>query len=408
VSRHAAAAPPLEGVDQRALATLRDALCTARERGDARVPLAVIAACLDELGVALPQRRSAAVSLEQAREEWLRRIRSANRSGSALSAYRVALDDLIAFLDRTGGTQTVFCEETIVAYLDDYRDRKQPAPATYYRRFSLLRCFFRWLSSRAGVPDPFLDLAPPGKPQREADWLTGEEFARLLEAAGSPRRRRAGLAERDRLVLLTLVATGLRRSELLALDWGDLELDGARPSLLVRCSKGGKPRRQPLPAALAAALGRRRTVVSAGAEEPVFCGLEGRRLQRTILGLVIRRAAERAGLAKHVTAHTLRHTAATWLRQQTGDARLVAAYLGHSDLSTVSRYAHVAPDELHAAAEEIARSGGLEDALSATGEAASLGAAVRSEAGTAQRRTAGRPRRAVPRKPPRFPVPPHL
>jgi integrase len=51
---------------------------------------------------------------------------------------------------------------------------------------------------------------------------------------------------------------------------------------------------------------------------------------------IIRRAADRAGIEKHVTAHTLR-TAATWLRQQTGDARLVAAYLGHADLSTVSR-----------------------------------------------------------------------
>ncbi len=210
------------------------------------------------------------------------------------------------------------------------------------------------------------DLEPPAKPQQEADWLTADEFARLLAAAGSPCRRRPGLAERDRLVLLTLVATGLRRSELLALDWRDLDLDldRERPSLLVRCGKGGKPRRQPLPPPLARALARRRDALSAGAEQPVFCGLEGRRLQRTILGLIIRRAAERAGLEKRVTAHTLRHTAATWLRQETGDARLVAAYLGHADLSTVSRYAHVAADELHAAASAIASRSGLESIFS--------------------------------------------
>jgi integrase/recombinase XerD len=58
-------------------------------------------------------------------------------------------------------------------------------------------------------------------------------------------------------------------------------------------------------------------------------------------------ATERAGIHKHVSPHTLRHTAATWLRQQTGDARLVAAYLGHADLSTVSRYAHVPDRDLH-------------------------------------------------------------
>jgi Phage integrase family len=56
---------------------------------------------------------------------------------------------------------------------------------------------------------------------------------------------------------------------------------------------------------------------------------------------------------KHVTAHTLRHTAATWLRQERGDTRLVAEYLGHADLSTVARYAHVDRDELFDAAGRL-------------------------------------------------------
>ena len=76
-------------------------------------------------------------------------------------------------------------------------------------------------------------------------------------------------------------------------------------------------------------------------------------MQETILADIIRRAATRAGIEKHVTAHTLRHTAATWLRQELGDTRLVAEYLGHADLSTVSRYAHVAGDELRGAAARL-------------------------------------------------------
>jgi Phage integrase family len=97
-----------------------------------------------------------------------------------------------------------------------------------------------------------------------------------------------------------------------------------------------------------------RTGRKAPAHAPVFCGLEGNRLQPTILASIIHGAAKRANFEKRVTAHTLRHTAATWLRQQTGDARLVAAYLGHSDLSAVSRYAHVADGELHEAAAALA------------------------------------------------------
>jgi integrase len=187
----------------------------------------------------------------------------------------------------------------------------QPAPATYYRRFALLRRFDRRFSAQACVPDPFLELETPRKPRQEADWLTAEEFARMLQAAASPPRRRAGIVERDRLVLLTLVATGLRRAELIALDWGDLDLDGPRPSLLVRAGKGGRPRRQPLAPGLAIQRRRARATPTHDATAPVFTGLAGGRLQPTILARIVHRAARRAGLDKHVTAHTLRHTAAT-------------------------------------------------------------------------------------------------
>jgi integrase len=154
-------------------------------------------------------------------------------------------------------------------------------------------------------------------------------------------------------VLLALVTTGLRRSELCALEWRDLELGGPEPSLLVRCGKGSKSRRQPLPASLARELRRLRAARQPEPTDPVFCGLEGGRLQETILADIIRRAAKRAGIEKHVTAHTLRHTAATWLRQELGDTRLVAEYLGHADLSTVARYAHVDRDELFDAAARL-------------------------------------------------------
>jgi site-specific recombinase XerD len=327
----------------------------AAETNDA---VALLAGLLGELRKTPPT--APVPDLQRARDDWLRRLQAARRSESALTAYRIAIDDLLAWCDDRD--RSIFDEATIVDYLANYQQRADPAPATYYRRFGLLRRFVRWLSRRSGTPDPFLDLEPPPKPQQEADWLTEHEFSRLLDAAEHPPRRRAGLAERDRLVLLTLVQTGLRRAELIALDWADMELDGPRPSLLVRCGKGGKPRRQPLAPALARELALLRAERHAAADAPVFCGLEGKRLQPTILAGIIRRAAERTTITKRVTAHTLRHTAATWLRQRTGDARLVAAYLGHADLSTVSRYAHVAEDELHDAAAAIAASAGIASA----------------------------------------------
>ncbi len=124
-------------------------------------------------------------------------------------------------------------------------------------------------------------------------------------------------------------------------------------------AKGNRPRRHPLVGPLARELADLKKAPQPAGGDPVFCGLHGGRLQATVLARTIRRAAGRAGIQKHVTAHTLRHTAATWLRQDTGDARLVAEYLCHADLSTVSRYAHVAARELQTAADSLAAHAGL-------------------------------------------------
>jgi integrase len=344
--------------DRVALGAMRAALAVARETGEDRPALEILAGSLAEMGVRARSTTRSARLLTRDRDAWLRRLRSAERSASSLSAYRYAIDDLLSWAERTERTGELFEEQTIVDYLDEYRTRCEPAPATYHRRFLLLRRFMAWVSQRNGLPDAFSELQAPPKPRQEAEWLTREEFARMLDAAANPKRAHPGIAERDRLVLLTLAMTGLRRSELIALDWSDVTLDGERPSLLVRRGKGGKPRRQPLPAELAAALELSRTTRNPASSDPVFCGLAGGRLQPTILAGIIRRASDGAGISKHVTAHTLRHTAATWLRQATGDTRLVAEYLGHADLSTVARYAHVASEELHAAAQSIANGPG--------------------------------------------------
>jgi integrase/recombinase XerC len=345
-----ASTPSSAPTDRAALAALETALTEARASADDRPPLVVLAACLASFGAPTARPAPTNASLRQARDDWLRRLTSTCRSESAHRAYRNEIDDLLTWSEHG---RNLFEEGTIVDYLAGYQERAQPAPATYYRRFVLLRHFLRWVSRRDGVPDPFLDLEPPPKPRQERDWLEHDEFRRLLDAAGHPERNLPGLAERDQLVLVALVTTGLRRSELCGLDWRDLDLDAPAPTLLVRRGKGDKPRMQPLPAGLAGELRALRTARAPSPEAPVFCGLAGGRLQQTILAEIIRRATKRAGLEKHVTAHTLRHTAATWLRQELGDTRLVAEYLGHADLSTVSRYAHVAREELFAAAGRL-------------------------------------------------------
>lgn len=205
--------------DRLALGALEAALAAARHAGEDRPALEVVASSLADIGVRSTTRTRSLLTRD--RDAWLLRLRGAARSPSSLTAYRNAIDDLIDWAHRHKGTTEVLEEHTIIDYLADYRARRSLAPATYHRHFLLLRRFVRWVSQRNGLPDPFLELEAPAKPRHEADSLTREEFACLLGAAAQPARRRAGMAERDQLVLLALVMTGLRRSELIALDWRD-------------------------------------------------------------------------------------------------------------------------------------------------------------------------------------------
>src|SRR3954471_20497186 len=130
--------------DRAALAALEAALVDARASADERPPLVVLASCLGQFGVSptAPSSSASAVgcaSLRQARDDWLRRLETAQKSESAMVAYRVAIDDLLEWTEANG--KRVLEEATIVSYLSSYQQRARPAPATYYRRFLLLRRF---------------------------------------------------------------------------------------------------------------------------------------------------------------------------------------------------------------------------------------------------------------------------
>ena len=182
-TRHPAVRSPS---DRLALSALEAALAAARELGEDRPALEIVAGSLAEMGVRAVGTTRSARLLTRDRDAWLLRLRSAERSASSISAYRHAIEDLLSWAQRHDRAAELFEERTIVDYLDEYRQRCEPAPATYHRRFLLLRCFMRWVSHRNGLPDPFLELQAPPKPRQESDWLTREEFVKLLRRRRTP------------------------------------------------------------------------------------------------------------------------------------------------------------------------------------------------------------------------------
>ena len=218
------------------------------------------------------------------------------------------------------------------------------APTSVARAVSATRGFYKFLMLDGHIKNhPAEDLDTPQRFSYLPKFLTEEEINRLFAApdVSTPE----GI--RDRAILETMYATGLRVSELVSLKEADVDL---LAGLIVCHGKGSKERRVPLGksaihwlqqyAAAKAAYGRQTLL-------HVFLH-RGKPFTRHFAWAMIKRHAESAGI-KHVSPHTLRHSFATHLLQHGADSRSVQALLGHSDISTTQIYTHITDLHLRSA-----------------------------------------------------------
>lgn len=216
------------------------------------------------------------------------------------------------------------------------------APSSVAQGLGVVRSFLRW-GTRTGhlFEDPAGDLVLRKPPTSLRHIPTVAEMERLL-AAPDPSTR-TGL--RDRAILETLYGCGLRRGEAAGLDVSDVDLAGG--SLRVRQGKAGKSRLVPLGEHLAAVLDdylerTRPGFESAPGEKALFLSQQGLRLGTQSLGIIVRKAASKAGLGR-VTPHLLRHACATHLLEAGADIRYIQELLGHEHLSTTQIYTSICP-----------------------------------------------------------------
>jgi site-specific recombinase XerD len=185
-----------------------------------------------------------------------------------------------------------------------------------------------------GRPDVVHQIPYGRRPKKLPTVLAPDEVTRLFDAAGN---------DRDRTLLRTDYALGLRISELVALRLDDI--DAARALVVVRQGKGAKDRLVPLSATLLEEL---RAYWRRYRPQPwLFAGgRPGAHLSVGNVQRVVRRVARRAGLGKPVSLHTLRHSYATHLLEAGCDLLTIQRLLGHKDLKTTSRYLHVSTAQL--------------------------------------------------------------
>jgi integrase/recombinase XerD len=223
--------------------------------------------------------------------------------------------------------------------------RKPAAPATLQRKIACLRSFYRYLRREQVLDaDPTGDLRPPRSRERLPKVLSRDEVNRLLaQPAGS-----GAAAVRDRALLETMYACGLRASEAIGLELAHLDMEAG---ILLARGKGSKERLVPVGSTALAALASyvervRPQLVNTTEENHVFVNLRGGALSRQGLYKIVQGHARTAGLDARMSPHTLRHTFATHLLAGGCDLRSLQEMLGHADIGTTQVYTHLSEDRL--------------------------------------------------------------
>jgi integrase/recombinase XerD len=270
-------------------------------------------------------------------------------SRNTLEAYGTDLQQFGEFLRRHQlGPIAITPPElaVFVSELADGRDDKPPvAPATLQRKVACLRSFYRHLRREQLIDhDPTSELRPPRTPGRLPNVLSRDEVGRLLAQplGDSP------AALRDRALLETMYACGLRASEAISLELSELDLEAG---MLHARGKGAKERLVPIGSKAVESLEiyltrSRPRLVGIRDESRVFVNLRGSGLSRQGLYKIVQRHARSAGLDHRMSPHTLRHTFATHLLAGGCDLRSLQEMLGHADIGTTQIYTHLSTDRL--------------------------------------------------------------
>jgi integrase/recombinase XerC len=214
------------------------------------------------------------------------------------------------------------------------------SPRALANMLSAWRGLYHWLVRQKGyASNPCQGVRAAKSPRALPKALSVEAAQRLLEVAP------AGTVElvRDHAMFELMYSSGLRRAELLSLDWGDGRLD-LNEGLVTVTGKGSKTRTIPVGSrareALAAWLVVRAQLADPG-EKALFVGARGRRISGSTLAVRLDLWAQARGAEGHIHPHMLRHSFASHVLQSSQDLRAVQEMLGHSSISTTQIYTHL-------------------------------------------------------------------
>ncbi len=262
---------------------------------------------------------------------------------NTLNSYRRDLSKVAAWLQRRNLDLLKAGHGDLLEFLAEHAPRMRATSMS--RLLSSLRRFYQY-AVRQGtlVSDPSLQIERPKLPRGLPKSISEAEVEALLAAPPTD----TALGMRDRALLETLYASGLRVSELVNLKLNEVSLDAGVVRIM---GKGAKERLVPLGEnaldSVQLYLREARALLLQGQQSSaLFITARGGPMTRQMFWYLIKRYAARAGIAKTLSPHSLRHAFATHLLNHGADLRVVQMLLGHADISTTQIYTHVARERL--------------------------------------------------------------
>lgn len=218
------------------------------------------------------------------------------------------------------------------------RHRQGLSSTSLQRELSAIRSFYNFLlKKRLAESNPAQYIKAPKQARKLPKTLDVDQISGLLEAGAN-----SALEIRDLAIFELFYSSGLRLSELAALNLADIDL--ADNSLMVRSGKGGKSRILPIGSKAVTAINNwleLRQKNAAVSDSAVFVSTRGTRLGQRSIELRLEQWCKNKGIAEHIHPHMLRHSFASHLLESSQDLRAVQELLGHSNISTTQIYTHL-------------------------------------------------------------------
>ena len=275
-------------------------------------------------------------------EEYLTNEKKASKN--TLSSYLRDIRKFDEFLVSHSDSDMISAdEETLGEYIDWLRNSGKSV-ATVSRAIASLKCFYSFLLQRGCVSsNPTTKLVPDKTTQKLPQILTSKEVDLLLEQPECTDMK----GYRDRAMLELLYATGIRVSELIALDISDVNLS----AWVICCRSKDKERYIPLYQKAIKALREyiefiRPQMVASPDEQSLFVNVSGERMSRQGFWKLIKTYQAKAEIEKTITPHTLRHSFAAHLLENGADLHSIQEMLGHADISSTQIYSQLVKKQL--------------------------------------------------------------